>query len=114
MNFKKLVAGVLVVLGLFVVAFSVNSANSGVSEDAYATTTVSKPNKNAKTDLKSVAQARTYLSDKYGDAGWESTAYTPTENGNSYWTFVALKDAQNGMIKAGHTLYVHVDGSVVY
>lgn len=114
MQLKKLTAGVLVVLGLFLVAFSVNSSNNAASEEAYATTTVSTSNKNTKTNLKNISQAKSYLDNKYGENGWESTAYTPTKNGNSYWTFVALKDSQNGMIKAGHTLYVHVDGSVVY
>lgn len=113
MQLKKLVSGVLVVVGLFVLAFAVNNANLSNKQEAYATTTVSH-NSDQNKDLTTTSQARSYLAKKYGDAGWEKTSYTHTKNGNDYWTFVASKDNQSGLVKAGHTLYVHVDGSVVY
>lgn len=113
MQHKKMIGIILAVFAVVMVIFAVNNSNSNSNKEAYATTAVSK-NTNLKSDLKNSVQARQYLNDKFGDAGWQSSSFTKMDNGNDYWTFVALKDNQSGTVRAGHTLYVHVDGSIVY
>lgn len=107
---KKLATGVVVVLAMFLFAFTVNNTNAG-NKEAYATTTVAHKSTVKKTDLKNSGQARDFLTNKYGDEGWEAINYNKNKD---YWTFVASKDSQNGLVKAGHTLYVHADGTIVY
>lgn len=114
MQHKKLIGVILAVFAVVMVIFAVNNSNSNSNREAYATTTVAHKKTNLKTDLSTAKQARHYLNNKYGDAGWQNSAFTKENDGNDYWTFVAMKDNQNGTVRAGHTLYVHVDGSIVY
>ncbi|MQS53129.1 hypothetical protein [Companilactobacillus mishanensis] len=113
MHLKKLVAGLLIVVALLAVGIGLNSTSTNKADEAFATT-YNHENATKKTDLKTATQAREFLANKYGDAGWTSTYSSKDKKANLYWTFVATKDSANGLVKAGHTLYVHDDGTVVY
>lgn len=110
MQLKKLATGIVIVAALFLFGFTVNDTATG-NREAYATTTFNHKKTVKNISLANSGQAREFLTDKYGDEGWEAVSFNKSKD---YWTFVASKDSQNGLVKAGHVLYVHKDGTIAY
>lgn len=110
MQYKKLITGVFLVAVLFLVGFTAN--NQAVKSNDPDTSLVAK-NGHHSVNLKNAQQARSFLGDRYGNAGWMSTRSSQDKNNHPYWTFVASHNSDNGLVKAGQTLYIHQDGTVV-